>query len=526
MNCCAIRDYLSAYLDGELTGWPGAPSPEAIEGHVLDCPECAAELASLRRTVDSLRSLGTDSPVRIDLSAEIGARIRQANPEAESRPAARVHRLPRAWAVLVTAAAAALLVIASVQDPVPVGRAVDPVDLGRLPDTRERSDDGSLEAEVSDEGVPEFEEIGFSPVLFFQEVSARPADKTWANKKLDGFEDRLGMDAPNGPPQARPGASDVVDLAKETRELDRLKSELALRRSTERFASAGGEHTRYFKGGLDEKRDRLDDSLAEGEAPAWANDADSRGEQRLETKDIEEEKAVESGQASGAPAPDAGGYHYRERLLEAQRALQDPAPGRPEHDPAVPGQDFTPVDDSRKSMTEGGRDGVDPLAQRGGGLGASLGESPGEGGGSGPGLVQDEAAGDARGPTGESGRAALAPAEEMRYRIRTTERHRALETVFSRLEGKRFQIDATDPDRWTVTLDLPAADAGAFVDSLAADFGDDREAEDRRGRLEADRKANRAAAKMPAPEAPAPPEPLEPAPPMVRVVLELTGRDE
>jgi len=53
MNHTRVRDNLSAYLDGRLSARQAA----RIEAHLRDCPECRAELESLRTTVALLKSL-------------------------------------------------------------------------------------------------------------------------------------------------------------------------------------------------------------------------------------------------------------------------------------------------------------------------------------------------------------------------------------------------------------------------------------------------------------------------------------
>jgi len=53
MNHTRVRDNLSAYLDGRLSARQAA----RVEAHLRDCPECRAELESLRATVALLKSL-------------------------------------------------------------------------------------------------------------------------------------------------------------------------------------------------------------------------------------------------------------------------------------------------------------------------------------------------------------------------------------------------------------------------------------------------------------------------------------
>ena len=49
--------HLSEYLDGEL----GEADEHRVDRHVGHCPKCRELLASLRRTIQGLRSLGEDT---------------------------------------------------------------------------------------------------------------------------------------------------------------------------------------------------------------------------------------------------------------------------------------------------------------------------------------------------------------------------------------------------------------------------------------------------------------------------------
>lgn len=51
----AVRDQFSEYLDGSL----GQIEAERLEGHLANCADCAAYLATLRSTVDLLSQLPT-----------------------------------------------------------------------------------------------------------------------------------------------------------------------------------------------------------------------------------------------------------------------------------------------------------------------------------------------------------------------------------------------------------------------------------------------------------------------------------
>jgi len=51
MNCKEIREFLTAYLDGEVT-----PEEKAyIESHVPGCPDCRAELEAMSAMQTNLR---------------------------------------------------------------------------------------------------------------------------------------------------------------------------------------------------------------------------------------------------------------------------------------------------------------------------------------------------------------------------------------------------------------------------------------------------------------------------------------
>jgi hypothetical protein len=51
MNCEWVRDNISAYIDGELTG----SRKEMIDSHLLACPECKAEFGRLLTAWDTLK---------------------------------------------------------------------------------------------------------------------------------------------------------------------------------------------------------------------------------------------------------------------------------------------------------------------------------------------------------------------------------------------------------------------------------------------------------------------------------------
>ncbi|MBN2124937.1 MAG: zf-HC2 domain-containing protein [Deltaproteobacteria bacterium] len=72
MECVRVKELLSEYLDGRL----GPEITEPLEEHLSSCPECAGELASLRRLI---RGLGSMEPVRppADFLEQIHGRLEE-----------------------------------------------------------------------------------------------------------------------------------------------------------------------------------------------------------------------------------------------------------------------------------------------------------------------------------------------------------------------------------------------------------------------------------------------------------------
>jgi len=97
MNCHAWQDLLQQHLDGV------AP-PEALDQHLLDCPDCAGLRVHLRRLLDGLALLHPPEPPA-DLADRVTARLCL---EARARKTARRLRI----ASLVSLAAAAVLLLA------------------------------------------------------------------------------------------------------------------------------------------------------------------------------------------------------------------------------------------------------------------------------------------------------------------------------------------------------------------------------------------------------------------------------
>ena len=89
MSCSSIEARLSSYLDGELAGNESL----IVRDHVARCPECAAELESLRLTKAMLHSARVPEPPTS--ADEVLRKIRLADRE-----------VPRRWAVGLIAASA------------------------------------------------------------------------------------------------------------------------------------------------------------------------------------------------------------------------------------------------------------------------------------------------------------------------------------------------------------------------------------------------------------------------------------
>lgn len=65
------HEHLSSYLDADL-----APDEAArVEDHAGICPQCRRVLATLRRTMEGLRALGTES--QSEIADGVIARLRQ-----------------------------------------------------------------------------------------------------------------------------------------------------------------------------------------------------------------------------------------------------------------------------------------------------------------------------------------------------------------------------------------------------------------------------------------------------------------
>src|SRR5262245_23187523 len=71
---------LSEYLDGELT----QPEVEALEAHLLECPECGRTLQELRAVVARASNV-IDRPPEKDLWQGIAARIAQGEVSEQKR---------------------------------------------------------------------------------------------------------------------------------------------------------------------------------------------------------------------------------------------------------------------------------------------------------------------------------------------------------------------------------------------------------------------------------------------------------
>lgn len=92
MDCTQIQELLSEYLDGELP----AGRHRQVDAHVSECPECAAELEALRRTVEAVQQLPVHRAPE-DLSERLRRRLEE---ETVHPPVRRVVSLwPRVAAV-------------------------------------------------------------------------------------------------------------------------------------------------------------------------------------------------------------------------------------------------------------------------------------------------------------------------------------------------------------------------------------------------------------------------------------------
>lgn len=71
-RCGSLSVQLSAYLDGDL---PPDLCRE-LEAHMGDCPDCRVVLDTLSRTIQIIRTLGTDpEPLPADVEARLLARL-------------------------------------------------------------------------------------------------------------------------------------------------------------------------------------------------------------------------------------------------------------------------------------------------------------------------------------------------------------------------------------------------------------------------------------------------------------------
>ncbi len=69
MKCSEVREYLSAFMDGEV---PEGLRP-GLDAHLADCPVCQAELAVMERLDAALAGLSV--PVPVDLSIKMRRRL-------------------------------------------------------------------------------------------------------------------------------------------------------------------------------------------------------------------------------------------------------------------------------------------------------------------------------------------------------------------------------------------------------------------------------------------------------------------
>ncbi len=71
MNCSQFQKDLSALLDGELDG----RKKEALQGHLLECPECSMAFSRMRSITDEIRYLSLQTMAGEFLADKVKHRI-------------------------------------------------------------------------------------------------------------------------------------------------------------------------------------------------------------------------------------------------------------------------------------------------------------------------------------------------------------------------------------------------------------------------------------------------------------------
>jgi len=103
MNCCAVRPYLQAYVDKEL-------SPERsidVEQHLASCEQCAEEV----EFTYSLCCATRNSVSEVAMCASFRSRLSECVTEERKRQERTVHNRPLSWRVIAPLAAAAALTL-------------------------------------------------------------------------------------------------------------------------------------------------------------------------------------------------------------------------------------------------------------------------------------------------------------------------------------------------------------------------------------------------------------------------------
>jgi len=91
LTCRELADFLADYFAGEL----GVDERSAFEGHLAECPDCAAYLRSYAETIGLTRDAYTDDPVPAGVPEELVRAIlavRERTPRSPIAPSGRIRR--------------------------------------------------------------------------------------------------------------------------------------------------------------------------------------------------------------------------------------------------------------------------------------------------------------------------------------------------------------------------------------------------------------------------------------------------
>ncbi|MBI4616651.1 MAG: zf-HC2 domain-containing protein [Planctomycetes bacterium] len=318
MNCHDVRENLSAYLDGELpasgegslsgVAHSRSGSREDVDRHLESCSDCRAELASLERTVELVRSLPR-SAFPAELAEEIRSAVGRARAGAGAGPKGRVFRLPAVWFAGASALAAALLLVVTLRlgggaetagTQPPEDLAQSPTDAApRAPATLEKDSDGERAKSL---GIVDGSTSGFAGEVSGESTppSLRPflayAEDPASGEGIPETADKAGKDA---------SRDEVAKEGwREGEKFDEPFGRFALRGGLDRGGEdENGEQRGFFSEG-DGEYERLEKELEDGERLALAEGAARRGrEGRL---DLEEtpEKAIPGPGRSAPRAPE------------------------------------------------------------------------------------------------------------------------------------------------------------------------------------------------------------------------------